>query len=367
MSSFRRKASPSPSSAASATASAPIPTARRGSRPFLNGQALVSSGLRDLDALVGGGQLLGSVVLLEAAEPLAAPLVDDLLRYFAGEGVAAGQRTAVVAEDAAAFVALRLPRELSLAQRQVKRQLNTNGNSEDLTIAWQYEKYLKQPASDTNSRFCHSFDLARAMHAEMAAANPPEAIDVCDLPSPTYGAVLARLEPLVAEAAASQDQVLRVCVRELGSPLFGPPTQAHMAALLGFVRRLRALAAGRPVVCQLSGTAGLAAFPPHFLNELRHASDYVLQLSAFAGERDLLPPELCDFHGLLELRKLARVHALAAFAAPATRLGIRRDVRKLRIEKFHLPPEGSRSSSSGDATGSAGRGRAGGKHDPLAF
>lgn len=384
MSSFRRK----PRDGGPGPLQAPPRPTRGGTKPFVNGQTLVSSGLSQLDAFLGGGLLLGSLALVEApgsgsstsfgsSGGASRALVDDLHRYFVAEGVAAGHGCVLVAEDAAAFVAQQLPLELSLAQALVKQQQQQQqqqaNNQQRLTIAWQYGKYDGAQPAGSGARFCHSFDLSRPMQRELlAGGRAPVAVDTLDAafsssrePKGAYAALFGRVQAAVD--AADPGAVVRVCVRELGSPLLGPPTASHMAAALLFVRKLRSLAAGNGevgrarVVCQLSGPALAGAFPAAFLNELRHASDYALQLRAFAGARDLLPPELGEFHGLLELRKLARVHALAPFAAPATRLGVKRDHRKLRVEKFHLVPEASRSSSSSSKSRPTPAG------DPLAF
>lgn len=384
MSSFRRKTpvSTTPASGATAhTSSASLPVRRQlsGTKPFLNGQTLISSGLAQLDAILGGGLLLGTLVLLETprsdAGAASTALVDDLHRYFCGEGIVAAQCAVIVAQDAASFSQHQLPLELSLAQKELKQQLaamdvadtsdqqqhqssrTSNQPDAKLTIAWQYGKYLA-PAADTSQqqRFCHSFDLSRPMHRELLDANPPVLIDTLDAailaldsPSAVYDALFERIGAAIASREAHQ--VLRISVRELGSPLFGAADASHMAALYGFVRKLRALVSARPVVCVLSGA--LAAFPVPFANEVRHMSDYVLELKAFMGEQDLLPAELQDFHGLLDIHKLARVHALACHAADARKFGVKRERRKLKIEKFHLPPEGSRSSSSSSSDASS--------------
>ncbi|RLN61343.1 hypothetical protein BBJ28_00025566 [Nothophytophthora sp. Chile5] len=358
MASFRRKAS-SPSS-----------SSRSGTKPFLNGQALVSSGLSQLDAALGGGLLLGTLNLLETPPPadgsasldMAAAaseaLAVDLLRYFVAEGVAGGkQRVALVAPDAAAFVSEQMPLELSLAQRQVKQQLAETEKAEpSLTIAWQYGKYGQQQ-TQSQRRFCHSFDLSRRMHDEMLTANAPVAIDLLPWLSDggaVIGGVYERLYVAIAELARQQEeqqdearQVLRLGILGLGSSLLGAPDTAHMMALFAFMRRLRALLRrSKTLVClALLGSDALRGFPAAFANELRHASDAVLTARAFSGSRDLLPEELHDFHGSLTLRKLPRVHALACHAPSSTRFGLKRERRKLKIEKFHLPPEGSRSSA----------------------
>ncbi|GMF21055.1 unnamed protein product [Phytophthora lilii] len=338
-------------------------------------------GLSELDAALGGGLLLQTLNLVESpaesddsldlSAGASEALAGDLLRYFVAEAVADGkQRVVLVAPAAADFVRSHLPLELSLAQRQVKQQLaDTKQEDAPLTIAWQYGKYDHQRQTH-KQRFCHSFDLSRPMHREMLEANGPIAIDPLEWTTEDVGDVYERIFLAVEELVQQENdggQVLRVGLLGLGSPLFGAPDAAHMMALFSFVRRLRALLAqSKNVVClALLGSDALSSFPAAFVNELRHASDSVLTLSSFAGTRDLLPEELLEFQGSLTLRKLPRVHALACHAPSNTRFGVKRDRRKLKIDKFHLPPEGSRSSNSSNK--SSGCGGSSNTADPLAF
>lgn len=378
MSSFRR------------SASAKKPSALAGAKPFLNGQTLVSTGLSQLDALLGGGLLLGTLMLLDVPRndaPAAAAsqaLVDDLHRYFLGEALVSGQCALLVAEDAAEFVRYQLPLELSLAQKQVKQQQQSQGDdAAQLTIAWQYGKYLAadSASASASSRFCHSFDLSKPMHQAMLEANPPMTLDLLHYLRgqegvQVYTRLLADIEAEVARRKALP-QVMRISIRSLGSPLIASAMDLnHMRALISFLRRLAALAASQPVVCMLSGP--LFCLPAELVTELRHICDYVVETKSFMGEKALLPPELSEFDGMLELCKLARVHSLACHSVDAVKYGLKRERRKLKIEKFHLPPEGSRASSSDTksssrlvASSSSSVGCGGGSHatgvDPLAF
>ncbi|KAG3106773.1 hypothetical protein PI124_g11728 [Phytophthora idaei] len=373
--SFRRKTPGIPSSL------------RSGTKPFLNGQTLVSSGLSELDTALGGGLLLRTLNVVETPVPVSdgassgldlssgasESLAIDLLRYFVAEGVVDGkQRVALVAPGATAFINEQLPQELSLAQRQVKQQIADKDDS-PLTIAWQYGKY-DQKQQKQKQRFCHSYDLSKAMHREMVAANEPIAIDPLSWITETdvgdtYARIYLAIEELVQQQKQGGDgQVLRVGMLGLGSPLLGPADAAHMMALFGFFRQLRALLSqSAGAVCLgLLGSDALSAFPVAFINELRHVSDSVLTLGSFAGTRDLLPVELQEFHGSLTLRKLPRVHALACHAPSNTRFGVKRERRKLKVEKFHLPPEGSRSSSNNSSSCGNNASNSGGT-DLLAF
>ncbi|DAZ93981.1 TPA: hypothetical protein N0F65_005492 [Lagenidium giganteum] len=400
MSSFRRKEA----TARTSTGALAVPVRRQlsGTKPFLNGQTLVSSGLSELDALLGGGLTLGTVSLLETPHDAGAAsvaLVDDLHRYFVAEGVAAGQCTFVASEDPAGFVEHQLPLELSLAQKQVKQQLASlqvpsKSNSADanadvnatpdaaanLKIAWQYEKYLGPGQTQQQTRFCHSFDLSRSMHQDMLKANAPVtfALEQCAGSDGPYKLLLDAIRAVVAERQATQ--VVRVCIRDLGSSLWfsaATPRQAH-ADLLRFLRQLRAIVSGTPVVCTISGPFYM--LPSTVCNEMRHLCDYVMELKSFTGENDMLPAELSEFHGLFHFRKLARVHSLACHSTDAVKFGIKRERRKLKVEKLHLPPEGSRSTSAAGADQSGkkssaktaqsskvGCGNGAGGFDPLAF
>lgn len=115
---------PSPASIGSTvgtvTASAAAPLRAPGTRPWVNGQSLVSSGNRDLDGacghvagayrmggdahslmytppktvVLGGGLCLGTLTLLE--EDRFSDHALCLARYFVAQGVSTGQRTLVI-------------------------------------------------------------------------------------------------------------------------------------------------------------------------------------------------------------------------------------------------------------------------------
>ncbi|KAF1772464.1 Catalase-like domain [Phytophthora cactorum] len=216
----------------------------------------------ELDTALGGGLLLRTLNVVETPVPVSdgassgldlssgasESLAIDLLRYFVAEGVVDGkQRVALVAPGATAFINEQLPLELSLAQRQVKQQIaDKEKDDSPLTIAWQYGKY-DQKQQKQKQRFCHSYDLSKAMHREMVAANEPIAIDPLSWITETdvgdtYARIYLAIEELVQQQKQGGDgQVLRVGMLGLGSPVLGPADAAHMMALFGFFRQLRAL------------------------------------------------------------------------------------------------------------------------------
>ena len=57
---------------------------RKGTKPWIGGITLTSTGLRDLDSIVGGGQPLGTAILLEE-DRWTQDLALAIARYWAAE------------------------------------------------------------------------------------------------------------------------------------------------------------------------------------------------------------------------------------------------------------------------------------------
>ncbi|KDO33357.1 hypothetical protein SPRG_02164 [Saprolegnia parasitica CBS 223.65] len=312
MSSFRRATS----------AAAPL----RGTKPFINNQVLTSSGLREMDALLGGGLLLGSLTLLESS--CFGSYSADLLRYFAAEGLANAH---TVAADSAVLESL--PLELSLAQKQVKAQVQSK-----LTIAWQYEKYsAESPTTSSSShRFCHSFDLSKPMAADMKETS----VEICTLPGTAYRDVYLQLVSLLE--TTPPNVVVRVALSDVGSPvIYSDVTNA--GPLVQFLRAIKGLlhCHRHRLVCMMS--IPLYLFPRSLAAQLRHIGDYAFEVSSFLGDLQQVPSELQEFSGLFCIHKLARLQSVTSHALEHAQLGIKRERRKLKLENLHLPPEGSRS------------------------
>ena len=94
-STFKRKAKPTAKSAtgsankeedATATTSTTTTTlGLRGTKPWTGGTTLTSSGLRDLDGILGGGQPLGTCILIEEDRFTHATLSWALIKYWCAE------------------------------------------------------------------------------------------------------------------------------------------------------------------------------------------------------------------------------------------------------------------------------------------
>ena len=155
--------SPSPLDAVAPRVDVPA-THVAGTRPGLHGHTLVSSGLADLDNLLGGGVPLGTVVVLGTdGDPASAGgNACTLLRYFVAEGCASGHAGmwihpggggARAGSGGSRSVARTLPRVVVDKARaeddddddgSARRDANGDANGDGLRIAWQYRRYLRQ-------------------------------------------------------------------------------------------------------------------------------------------------------------------------------------------------------------------------------
>jgi PAXNEB protein len=98
--------------------------------------------------------------------------------------------------------------------------------------------------------------------------------------------------------------------------------------------------------------------PPHacssaLVQRLKWISDTVLSVESFAGREQSVPYEFKEFCGLLTIERLQQEGSIASFRPPGSRFGIKRDSRKLHIEPLHLPPEETRTGTSGTAAAAA--------------
>ncbi len=147
-----------------------------GTRAGLHSQTLISTGLADLDRILGGGLPLGAVLLL--LEDAYCPHGSTLLRYFAAEGVACGHRvhwtgaarpeatslpSLAKSQSASQVSRLSFPKSLPALQNICTEHLlycyfigcpilpmqaedREPGKEEDpkLRIAWQYRRYIQR-------------------------------------------------------------------------------------------------------------------------------------------------------------------------------------------------------------------------------
>eukprot|EP01133_Synstelium_polycarpum_P018947 gene18947-22674_t len=205
-----------------------------------NGNLLTSTGLVDLDAILGGGVPVGSLLMIE--EDVNSSFYMFLLKYFLSEGIAQSQGTfftSLVGLDA--FEVLHKLPARSKEGDEDEEASDAQAESSDLKIAWRYQGKIDAEAAArkaaaaaqtaSGSQFCHSYDFSRKMNIQ--------SIDPSHLHTLTYAAttqaegaspyraLFTEIQTLVhkynASASSSTTEaprVLRIAIQSIASPLW---------------------------------------------------------------------------------------------------------------------------------------------------
>lgn len=113
-----------------------------------NGQLLISTGVPSLDDILGGGQPVGTIMLIK--EDRATTYAQLLLKYFIAQGMASGHHVAVTSRDEDPQEMLKTLMWLSTSDRDddetesdKNKNTRTEAESDRLKIAWRYN-HLKR-------------------------------------------------------------------------------------------------------------------------------------------------------------------------------------------------------------------------------
>lgn len=140
------------------------------------------------------------------------------------------------------------------------------------------------------------------------------------------------------------------------------PQLANLASNYGFsgetVKQIVQFVMGikqlvRDVHATLSFTLQPLTCADILISRLKWTADTVLSVDSFAGREQSVPYEFKEFQGLLTVERVQQVGTVASFKPPGSKFGLKRDSRKLHVEPLHLPPEESRTGTSGTAAANA--------------
>ncbi|KNE70121.1 hypothetical protein AMAG_15096 [Allomyces macrogynus ATCC 38327] len=395
-SSFRPAATPA-ATPASATP-APAPAASASVRPSLpagtrlsahNGQVLVSTGIASLDDLLGGGQPLGTVLVLD--EDVGTGYATLAMQYSLAQALVHGHHVLVAsADDDPATLVAGCPQPVGA---EGSAQGSDKGDDEAMKIAWRYQhlpKYGDAPDAGRSLRkamggraatsevpaYCGVFDLTKRMGAmcveneeRVHAVRLGEGAEDEDPFEAAYAAVYRTLSDGGFFASAppppsGQRSVLRIAIHAMCSPLWGQRGHNHHRFLIRLKALLRHAYASAIITVSSAWRGPRALLDAH--------ADFSLAFDAFASSATLpasirTNPYLTrEYAGLVAVRKLARVNSLvpasvkvaAGMVGQSLAFHVRR--RRFAIEAWHLPPElggdggddGRRDQAQGKKTGS---------------
>ncbi|KAG7969676.1 hypothetical protein I3843_07G043600 [Carya illinoinensis] len=147
-----------------------------------NGTVFISSGIPDLDKILGGGFALGSLVMvMEDAE---APHHMLLLRNFMSQGLVHKQPLlyASPSKDPKGFLGT-LPSPRSCKVDKDKSR-DDDPEQEGLRIAWQYKKYFgehQQTVDNTRGgkhEYCNDFDLRKPLERHFLSGQHIDCVSI---------------------------------------------------------------------------------------------------------------------------------------------------------------------------------------------
>ncbi|KNE66763.1 hypothetical protein AMAG_11258 [Allomyces macrogynus ATCC 38327] len=357
---------PAPAPAATAPVRPSLPAGTRLSAH--NGQVLVSTGIASLDDLLGGGQPLGTVLVLD--EDIGTGYATLAMQYSLAQALSHGHHVMVASadDDPAALVA-GCPQPAGAGSAA---QPSDKGGDEAMKIAWRYQHLPKfgdapdagrslrkamggRAATSAATAYCGVFDLTKRMGAMSAedeervhAMRLGEGDEDEDPFEAAYAAVYRTLSNGGFFASAppppsGQRSVLRIAIHAMCSPLWGQRGHNHHRFLIRLKALLRHAYASAIITISSAWRGPRALLDAH--------ADFSLAFDAFASSATLpasirTNPYLTrEYAGLVAVRKLARVNALvpasvkvaAGMVGQSLAFHVRR--KRFAIEAWHLPPE----------------------------
>lgn len=313
---------------------------------------LASSGVPDLDILLGGGLAIGTVLVLE--EDLSGNYSKLLLKYFLSEGLVHNHSLVVtnsgvdgksIVQNLPSFD-LKAPVDESVPKTE----------DDKMKIAWRYQN--KNTTKENYNNFGangHSFNLLKTVSNEVLEKCDIKVCDVKELEdadesvwkNTSYCKLVQEIHEKVKNGGFLIDptvkpehkNILRIGVQSLGSLLWGD-LKYSSKNLCTFLISLRA------IMRSCFGVA-VITIPSNVLNfsdireKIQICSDYVVQLESFEGG-GIVNQVYKDYHGLLYINKIPCLGALAPpnhLIQDPSQLVFKSKRTKFVIEKFHLPPD----------------------------
>lgn len=150
-----------------------------------------------------------------------------------------------------------------------------------------------------------------------------------------FDAVIESLHEFVQK---NPDDLVRVCISSLGSPLWYSET--FSADILKFLVKLKSIARFNNVICFLT-------MPLHLINhvddqlifKIRKLVDININLESFDNVDKQTNAVFKQYHGLLHIKKLQTITAIQSHKPDTFDLAFKLKLHRFVIEKLHLPPE----------------------------
>ncbi|KAI9157596.1 hypothetical protein LWI28_024901 [Acer negundo] len=324
-----------------------------------NGTTFVSSGIPDLDKILGGGFPLGSLVMvMEDAE---APHHMLLLRNFMSQGLVHNQPLlyASPSKDPRSFLGT-LP--CPTASKDDKSRHSDSEQDKGLRIAWQYKKYMGELHQNFDSNrddkqvFCNDFDLRKPLERHYFSAQRVDCVGIQD--STNLVALRDRCATFLAQFSRTEGS--NSCAGRIAIQSLCAPQCEHSNMewdMLSFIKSLK----GK---LRSSNAVAIITFPASLLSlssskRWQHMADTLLSVGAIPDEDKEMAKLLSgyqDMVGLLNVHKVARLNTQVPVILEATTFSIKLLKRRfLALECLNQAPvDGSSGSSYGTSSSCSG-------------
>lgn len=342
-----------------------------GLKTWINGQSLVSTGLKQLDEILGGGYALGTFICIEEDE--LSSYAQTLLCYSMAESLSQNQDTIIISssEKNVTSILSHLPYNLSrsdvtVGDDKTLTEVAVEPVNNQLKVAWQYGKYINpplssNPASDSchlhaskqleqSAVYCHSYDLSRRLQDSLRSSSLRVMRTLDNFPTRVDANLQSQMEQLVAAISGIVQQSLDAVHRIFIPQLFGVASLVNMEDEQNVRIVTHALLTLKHIIRSSRSTLILSLpttfLPSTLVSNVMTISDTLVSVTSFAGKAKDVPAEFREFCGFLSIQKLQQVGAIVSHRPQYERYGLKRDRRKLHIEPLHLPPEESRATAS---------------------
>ncbi|XP_052902153.1 elongator complex protein 4 isoform X1 [Anopheles moucheti] len=318
------------------------------------GQSVTSSGNPSLDHIFGDGFPIGSIIGIE--EDIHGSYARVLSKYFLAEGIVNKHPLLVgTIEENPTHLIEKLPKPV---QANALSEGGTEQEPETMRIAFRYNQLAPVDSEQKSSTALgHYFDLTKTISSTTILAqditywNGDEVHEndtgfVGSFKNPHFASLLSCIHRKASEHQfnsnfdESAKNVLRICLNSIGSPSWYEKNFAD--DFLRFIVLLKAIVRNTLSVC-------LITVPFHLLRHLddinlckkvRNLFDFSFELEAFAGQmEEHANPVFKEYHGLLNITKIAPFNSLASFHPKTRDLAFKLKRSKFVIEKLHLPPD----------------------------
>ncbi|OBZ79091.1 Elongator complex protein 4 [Grifola frondosa] len=265
---------------------------------------ITSTGIPSLDDILGGGLPLSCSLLVLAPDAHSA-YGELVLKYFAAQGLACGQKLCVIEDNAEGFLSECMwmpgvtPTAVSFTHVDDEEDEKTNEQDTKIKIAWRYEQMKQFQTTVPTSNHCAS----ACSHLLTVNVSSPESSE------PPCRRIIRRVTQFLSDDVGASKPI-RICIPALGSSEWGdlaPPDIYY------FLHSLRALCRRYPHAC------AAVCLPPHlcaeswggpgWIQKLGWLSDTSITLSAFTANPSLTAI-FSSHHGLVHIHSLPAPHTL---------------------------------------------------------